>query len=255
MNQPRIQITLIQIDNYGPWTTTLGNDREHQLQILQAELYASLQRNFSVRNALVFFNKFDEMYAITNGISKDEHLKIREQALSTFPFTVSMSIGVGSSPYEAQAQASRMLQATGSAQSEKRKMVLVGDHSLTLDESYAQIIHIDVDGITKLIDHDDSFETSQKLVHTHAQLMELFSQHNSLLFYMGGDNFMGAIGQHDENAILRGLEGIHINGLALKYGIGRAATARKAAELATMNLEQVRHQRKHLVSPLTRERR
>jgi GTP cyclohydrolase IIa len=148
-----------------------------------------------------------------------------------------------------------MLQATGSAQSEKRKMVLVGNHSLTLDECYAKIIHIDVDGITKLIDHDDSFETSQKLVHTHAQLMELFSQHNSLLFYMGGDNFMGAIGEHDENAILRGLGGIHINGLALKYGIGRAATARKAAELATMNLEQVRHQRKHLVSPLTRERR
>jgi len=255
MNQPRIQITLIQIDNYGPWTTTLGNDREHQLQILQAELYASLQRNFSARDGLVFFNKFDEMYAITNGISKDEHLKIRQQALSPFPFTVSMSIGVGSSPYEAQAQASRVLQAAGSAQSEKRKMVLVGDHSLTLDESYAQIIHLDVDGITKLVDRDDSFETSQKLVCTHVELMELFSQHNSLLFYMGRDNFMGAMGEHDENAILRELRGIHIDGLSLKYGIGRAATGRKAAELATMNLERVRHQRNHLVSPLTRERR
>jgi len=255
MKRSRIQITLIQIDNYGPWTTTLGNDREHQLQILQAELYASLQRSFSARDALVFFNKFDEMYAITNGISKDEHLKIREEALSHFPFTVSMSIGIGSTPYEAQTHASRMLQAAGSAQSEKRKMVLVGDHSLTLDESYAQIIHVDVDGITKLIDHNDSFETSQKLVRTHAELMELFSQHNSLLFYMGGDNFMGAIGEGDDIPILRELRGIHINGLALKYGIGRAATARKAAELATLNLERVRHQRSHLVSPLTRERR
>jgi GTP cyclohydrolase IIa len=254
MNQQRVQITLIQIDNYGPWTNTLGNDREHNLQILQAELYALLQRKFSEKNALLFFNKFDEMLAITNGVTRGEHLQIQE-ALVDFPFTLSMSIGVGQNPYEAQAQASRQLQKAGSAQSEVRKRVLVGDQTLTLDESCAEVIHVDVDGITSLIDHDDAFETSQKLVRSYAELMNLFSQHNSLLFYLGGDNFMGIMGEGDEDVIVNELHSFHIDGLSLKFGIGRATTARKAAELATMNLEHARHRRNCFISTSCRDHR
>ena len=254
MNQQRVQVTLIQIDNYGPWTNTLGNDREHNLQILQAELYASLQRKFSEKNGLLFFNKFDEMLAITNGVTRSEHLRIQEELVG-FPFTLSMSIGVGRNPYEAHARASRQLQKAGSAQSEVRKRVLVGDQTLTLDEAYAQIIHVDVDGITTLIDHEDAFKTSQKLVHSYAELMNLFGQHNSLLFYLGGDNFMGIIGEGDEVAVVNELHSFRINGLSLKFGIGRATTARKAAELATMNLEHARHQRNCLISTSYRDHR
>lgn len=250
MNQS-IQLTLIQIDNYGPWTTTLGNDREHQLQIFQAELYATLQKQFSSRNALVFFNKFDEMYAITNGISREEHLKIQESL--QFPFTISMSIGVAVTPYNALSRASRKLQSAGSAQSDKRIRALVGDKCLVLNEAYAQIIHIDVDGITRLMDHDDSYETSIKLACMHSGLMQLFSKNDSLLFYMGGDNFMGAIA--NQEAIVNELKHFHIDGLSLKYGIGQSATARQACEIATMNLEHIRHQKNPLVSPLPRERR
>ena len=39
-----IQMTLIQIDNYGPWTVTPRPRNESDLQILQAELYADLER-------------------------------------------------------------------------------------------------------------------------------------------------------------------------------------------------------------------
>ena len=35
-----IQMTLIQIDNYGPWTVTPRPRTESDLQILQAELFA-----------------------------------------------------------------------------------------------------------------------------------------------------------------------------------------------------------------------
>ena len=31
-----IQITIIKITGYGPWTLTLGSDREHEIQMLQA---------------------------------------------------------------------------------------------------------------------------------------------------------------------------------------------------------------------------
>ena len=33
-----IQLTIIKIIEYGPWTLTLGSDREHELQMLQADL-------------------------------------------------------------------------------------------------------------------------------------------------------------------------------------------------------------------------
>lgn len=255
MKPTRTQLTLIQIDNYGPWTRTLGNDREHRLQILQAELYASLQKHFAAKDALVFFNRFDEMLAVTNGVTRKEHLEIQEKLLKNFPITISMSIGVGPSPYQAQMRASKLLQMSGSAQSEDRKRVLVSDETLTLDEAYSGIIHVDVDGITELTDHEHAFATSQKLVSAYAALMDLFSHHDSLLFYLGGDNFMGVISEPSEDAIVDKLSNFHLNGLPLKFGTGHASTARRAAELATMNLERIRQQRSCLVSAASRDRR
>lgn len=53
-----IQMTLIQIDNYGPWTVTPSPKAESDLQILQAELYADLEQQFAARGGLVFFYTF-----------------------------------------------------------------------------------------------------------------------------------------------------------------------------------------------------
>ena len=244
MKQASVQVTLIQIDNYGPWTTTLGNDREHTLQILQAELYSLLQRNFAAKNALVFFNRFDEMVAVTNGISREEHQQIQANVREKFPFTVSMSIGVDVSPFRAHVQASKLLQMAGSAQSEQRKSVLTSNGALKVDEAYAQIIHIDADGITDITDHTFAFDTSLKLMRSHIDLMTLFSQLDSLIFYLGGDNFMGVTRELSEEIITEKLHNYSVDGLPLKFGLGRAQTARKAAELATMNLEHVRLRRK-----------
>lgn len=63
-----IQMTLIQIDNYGPWTVTPRPRNESDLQILQAELYADLERQFANKKGLVFFTRFDNLLAVTNGI-------------------------------------------------------------------------------------------------------------------------------------------------------------------------------------------
>ena len=41
-----IQICIAKITGYGPWTLTLGSDREHVLQMLQATLYKNLQGDF-----------------------------------------------------------------------------------------------------------------------------------------------------------------------------------------------------------------
>ena len=39
-----IQLTIMKITGYGPWTLTLGSDREHELQMLQSQLYNKLTR-------------------------------------------------------------------------------------------------------------------------------------------------------------------------------------------------------------------
>ncbi len=53
-----IQMTLIQIDNYGPWTVTPTPRAEADLQILQAELYADLQRQFAAKGGSCIFHPF-----------------------------------------------------------------------------------------------------------------------------------------------------------------------------------------------------
>ena len=49
-----IQLTIMKITGYGPWTLTLGSDREHELQMLQSQLYNKLQELFSKKTVLFF---------------------------------------------------------------------------------------------------------------------------------------------------------------------------------------------------------
>ena len=102
-----IQMTLIQIDNYGPWTVTPTPRAEADLQILQAELYADLQRQFAVKGGLVFFTRFDNMLAVTNGVDMDHHLRIQKSINNRYPITVSMGVGTAETPYEAQRSAKK----------------------------------------------------------------------------------------------------------------------------------------------------
>ena len=96
-----LQLTILKITEYGPWTLTLGSDREHELQMLQASLYKQIQDLFSQKNCLVFANRADEFFAVTNGISLDEHIEIQKDLESSFEVKLSMSIGYGETPFDA----------------------------------------------------------------------------------------------------------------------------------------------------------
>ena len=74
-----IQISILKIIGYGPWTLTLGSDREHELQMLQASLYKELQKEFSKRNSLVFLNRADEFFVVSNGLNLEEHITIQKK--------------------------------------------------------------------------------------------------------------------------------------------------------------------------------
>ena len=75
-----IQMTLIQIDNYGPWTVTPNPRTESDLQILQSTLYAELQKQFrndlkhSFKNPNIFYGNEAHEF-VENGIYRLDSMK------------------------------------------------------------------------------------------------------------------------------------------------------------------------------------
>jgi len=96
-----IQLSILKITEYGPWTLTLGSDREHELQMLQASIYKEVQRLFSEKNCIVFFNRADEFFVVSNGLDLEEHIQIQKTLEKLFEVGLTISIGCGNSPFEA----------------------------------------------------------------------------------------------------------------------------------------------------------
>src|SRR5204862_7595743 len=87
---------------YGAWTLTLGSDREADLQMLQARFYFDTQRLFSEKGCLVYLNRFDEYFVVTNGLSSQDHLDIMKKLGQLYnKLQISMAIGKGNIAYEA----------------------------------------------------------------------------------------------------------------------------------------------------------
>jgi len=121
------QVTLFQLDNYGPWTVTPEPRPEAELQALQARLYADLAEAVGDRGGVVFFARFDNVVAVTNGLDRADHRAILDALDERYPVSVSAAVGVHERPASALASASEALQAAGSAQDAARAGVLVGE--------------------------------------------------------------------------------------------------------------------------------
>ncbi len=235
-----IQLTIIKITGYGPWTLTLGSDREHKLQMLQSSLYQEIQKLFSAKNCLVFSNRFDELFAITNGLSLNDHVEIQQKLSKLFNLGLSMTIGSGQSPFEANLQAD---------EARKSRKILNSEHSIFgfVDgkaDQKVQIIHMDVDGSTSISTTKSPYEISSLMFKLYSEMSEFFLKKNSLTFFMGGDNFMiisSDNGKEHATKFLETAEQRH--GITLNCGIGTAKTAREAASLATKSLDTIRELR------------
>ncbi len=237
-----IQMTLIQIDNYGPWTVTPKPRNESDLQILQAELFADIQKQFATKKGLVFFTRFDNMLAITNGINEEDHLRIQRSIKNRYPVTISMGVGAAETPHEAQKLATVALQKEGGAQSSDRKEILAIDSLVDEDSGYVQVAHIDINSVTEtLTDVESAFDTSFMVNKAQHYLMTKLIKKGALLFFIGGDNFMAPCNGLSEKEIEEIL--IEINdeiGIGLKAGIGRGRNAEDAAYMADIGLENIR---------------
>ncbi|ADG12961.1 GTP cyclohydrolase III [Methanocaldococcus infernus] len=238
-----IQITVIQIDNYGPWTVTPNPRRENDLQALQSRLYEDLNLMFGMYGGLVFYTRFDNLIAITNGISLEVHKKIQESVRNRYPFTISMAIASAETPYEAQKLATKTLQEYGSAQDSNRREVL--DVANELVNGYVQIAHIDINNVTgTFTDVYSAYDTYLKVNEVKLLLMKEFLKYEALLFFIGGDNFMAPSNGMNEEDYIKIFDNINKKlNLDLKAGVGIGKSAEEAANLADIGLEEIRGKR------------
>lgn len=232
-----IQLTILKITGYGPWTLTLGSDREHELQMLQASLYKDIQKLFSEKNCLVFLNRADEFFAVSNGLSLDDHIEIQKKLESSFDVKLSMSIGYADTPFDANLKA---------YEGKKSGTYLNKEHNIFgfvngKLEQKVTIMHLDVEDLTSTRKSKSPYEISSTIFKLYSTMSEFFLKNKSMTFFMGGDNFMVIANEDAKKSAQEFLNMIKKEqGITLNCGIGTGHNAREAVKLATKSLDTIR---------------
>jgi GTP cyclohydrolase IIa len=217
-----IQLSILKIQDYGPWTLTLGSDREHELQILQASLYKEIQRQFSEKNCLVFLNRRDEFFVISNGLNLEDHIEIQKKLEIFFEIRLSISMGFADSPFEANQKA---------YEGKKNGISLNKEHN----------IFGFVDNLSSKRTKLSPFEISSIIFSLYSKMLKFFIEKKSLSFFMGGDNFMVVASIEGKKNAQKFIELVkNDDGILLNCGIGTGKTSREAANLATKSLDTIR---------------
>ncbi|WP_410764908.1 GTP cyclohydrolase III [Haloferax sp. DFSO60] len=240
------QLTLVQIDNYGPWTVTPDPRREMDLQTLQSRLFADLAQFVGSRDGYVFFTRFDNMVAVTNGLDHHDHELLQESIANRYPVTISLGIGADRNPAVALERATDVVQRAGSAQDGDRREVLAGDSIAEADrtDSDVQIAHFDVNDATgKYTDRLNEFDTFIHIEQGYASLMRhLREEHGALSFFVGGDNIISVTPDLTEAQYQAAIEHVEAEAdVELKVGVGTASNAHEAGFAAKHALEDCRH--------------
>jgi len=240
------QVTLIQIDNYGPWTVTPEPRRETDLQTLQSRLYADLSQAVGNRDGYVFFTRFDNMIAVTNGMDLDDHARLQQSVGNRYPVSVSLSIAVDDSPIDALETATERLQAAGSAQDKDRREILRGEPMSAVDrtDDDVQIAHFDVvDATGKYTDRLNAYDSFINIEQGYAAVMKhMRESHDSLSFFVGGDNIIAVCpnlpAEAYESAIDHVSDAVDVD---LQVGVGKSDNAHDAGMAAKHALETCRY--------------
>lgn len=230
-----MQLTVVRIDGYGPWTLTLGSDREHELQALQASLYGSLQRAFSSRGCLLFPGRSDELFAASSGLDAAGHEAVLAEARGPDGPDISMSVGRAETPLGAD-EAARDAAAAGGRGP-------VRGAPAASPEDRVTVLHLDVDGLTSARRGMTAYEVSSAIFGLYSRMSEFFLRRGSLAFFMGGDNFMVLAGDGGKEAAAGFLAEARAAGMPMNCGVGTGPTGREAARLATRSLDEIRRMR------------
>ena len=250
------QITTIKLEGYGPWTLSLGSDREYQLQILQSNIYSDLQYLFSNKNGIVFSNRFDEFIAVTNKITFEEHKEISNEISRKYQkIQLSMSIGIDLTPLEANKKShhiknnSKYIRESNIYMENQSLMDSLDFESVDLKfqaDDYVKILHIDINNSTAITKNLSPYEITNLIIKLHSHMSDMFLKEDGLTFYLGGDNFMIVAKKNMTVDYIKQLivQLTQITHIHLNCGIGVGKTGRKSAEMATKSLDSIRDFRK-----------
>jgi GTP cyclohydrolase IIa len=244
-----IQITIVRIDGYGPWTVGLGSDREAALQMLQAKIYYDLQRLFSELSCLVYPNRFDEYFVISSGLSLQRHLEIQTELRKLYSgLKLSMAIGMGKTPFDANLRAYRArkqhltLDKRRRIYGERRSSCYsLNQSAIKYNNNIVQIMHIDVNDSAELSSTLSPYEVTTLIYRIGLLLSQRFLKSGAITFFIGGDNFMvvsNGTTKQDAKRIIQMVS--QDTGIKLNCGIGVGRTGRKAAQAATKALDTIR---------------
>jgi len=232
-----IQLSILKISEYGPWTLTLGSDREHELQMLQASLYKEVQKLFSDKNFLVFLNRADEFFVVSNGLELEDHIQIQKTLENNFDIRLTISIGYADSPFDANLKA---------YEGKKNEIILNKEHNIFgfvngKTDPQVSIMHLDVDDLSSRRKTDSPYEISSIIFELYSKMSKFFLEKKSLTFFMGGDNFMVVASKDGKNSVQNFIDMIKSqDDISLNCGIGNAHTSREAVKLATKSLDTIR---------------
>jgi GTP cyclohydrolase IIa len=207
-----------------------------------------LQYLFSKYNCLVFFNRFDEYFVITNTLSLEDHVSVIKEISIKHPnLCISFTIGNGKTPLDANIQA---YQARKNEKFLVKKFQIYGEInnlsvSSSLTDKKVKILHIDINDSSGFGNHLSPYESTITVMKSYVLLMDKFLKKNSLTFFLGGDNFMIIADLIEKDEISDLLNSIS-DELDIKFncGIGFGRTSRESAKNATEALDSIRKFRK-----------
>jgi GTP cyclohydrolase IIa len=213
--------------------------------MLQAKLYYDLQKAFSEKDCIVFQNRLDELFAITNGLSIQDHNNIYSYISKLYKeISLSMSVGTGKTPLDASINAyncrkDKLSDNKGAGLYNDCAMIS-GSRSLPSD-MMVQILHLDLDDSTGMTKRISPYEVSTFIIRIYSRIAEAFLNLKNLTFYLGGDNFMVVSDpetlSESKLIISKICQQMNIN---LNCGVGLAFSARRAVGAATEALDTIR---------------
>lgn len=236
-----VQVTLVQLDNYGPWTVTPQPRREADLQSLQARLFADVSEFLGTRGGYTFTSRYDNMLAVTNDISRDDHRRLQVAVRNRYPITVSLGVGRANRPATAVENATRVLRSAGSAQDADRQEALGFEGGSGMPS--VTIAHFDVvEATERLTDRVNAYEVQLTIDRATAELARhLLEDHDALTFFVGGDNAIAVCPELTATDFRRAIGHVEaITGLGLRVGVGRGRTSADAGMEAKHALEKAR---------------
>ncbi|GGI82706.1 GTP cyclohydrolase IIa [Vulcanisaeta souniana] len=226
-----VQVTIIRLIGYREWTETLGSDREHVIQGIQAQLHRELVNGFSKVNAWAHPLRYDYLFAITNGVNREGLMSVIKDLGEYSPVPLSSGTYASDNPRIAEKEAFKLAMKAGPWGS------LIGG----VDDGLVAMAHIDLVDSTSSTEWTSSYQLYEHVWNVINQVRLYLAPYGGITLYLGGDNMISIVTPTIREEDLRPLSEL----INARVGVGIASNGRTAMKLATEALDSLRQQGKY----------